>query len=87
LLSKINHLEQQLKLQDNVLVEVKQQRDAEKEAFKRNLESSRSILESKYTKSQSVLKDRDALLILWTEFATATLIDNPDSSLRPLLSK
>lgn len=76
-----------MKVQDTLVVEAQQQRNSEKAAFRRNVENSRTVLESKYNKTQSAVKDRESLLLLWTEFATATLIENPDSPIRPLLAK
>jgi hypothetical protein len=69
------------------VIEAQQQRDAERAAFRRNVENSRTVLDSKYTKIQNTLKERDALLLLWAEYATATLIETPESPIRPLLVK
>ena len=54
----ISHLEQQVKMQDTIILEIQQQRDLEQSAFRRNVNTARASVENKYLKVQQTLKSR-----------------------------
>lgn len=68
-------------------MQLRDQNDVNLASFRRNLENSRLSLEAKCDKTNGILRSREELLLLWTEYATAAIIEEPTASIRPLLVK